>query len=866
MDTASQIFVTFFLLQLLILVGCEEGGQGHKSELAISSARLKNSGWKPGNNTYLVSPNGTFSAGFYNVSPNNYAFAVWYANDPQRTVAWMANRDHLGGYKSSLTLKDGNLTISDSDAREEWSAAIPASNAEMDMVLLESGNLVFNTSNERHVWQSFDFPTFTLLPTQQLSENSRLVSRRNASTYASGVYIFSASQPITQTPSLYYNRSELGLDQLDFYWALHWALETNIDAFSLGVDGYLSLGDAGNLVNSNNSKILMALDSGNPAGPLRRLTLDHDGNLRIYSWKGDSSSSWEVVWEAVQERCKIHGTCGDNAICKTPELNDSTPECQCPPGFHRNSTDPRSCQRIIQFPRLSCNSNYQSVDYQFIPLDYVNFTGQWNQTNRNVPRLEDCMSACLNNCGCLGFSHKLDGSGYCVHLFGRLMNGFWSPESETRTYLKLSAEEKNVSNPYTGMLSVQENVCEAALRLPFPPNNSENATRDLIIICSIFGIELFCGVLAFWAFLRKYSKYRHIAEIFSSDIVLNLSGGGPKRFAYAELKAATNHFSDEVGRGGFGTVYRGVLPDQRQIAVKKLKGVSQGEEQFWAEVTIIGRIHHLNLVRMWGFCTEGEHRLLVYEYIPNGSLDKYFFDNQGGGERVVLDWSRRYRIAVGVARAIAYMHEECLEWVLHRDIKPENILLDEAFCPKISDFGLAKLVERERSLSVSNIRGTPGYLAPEYWIQENQPITAKVDVYSFGIVLLQIVSGRKNLCFSQSTDESDEWFFPKMAFEWAVLGRHMEEVVDKNIVSGARDDRFQLEAIERMVKTAFWCIQSRPDDRPSMGNVAKMLQGTLAVPKPPQPNFFLNFLNANSSEYGDHIQELPPLSVSTQEI
>jgi len=237
------------------------------------------------------------------------------------------------------------------------------------------------------------------------------------------------------------------------------------------------------------------------------------------------------------------------------------------------------------------------------------------------------------------------------------------------------------------------------------------------------------------------------------------------------------------------------------------------------------------------------------------------------GERVILDWNRRYRIAVGVAKAIAYMHEECLEWVLHRDIKPENILLDEDFCPKISDFGLAKLVERERSLSVSNVKGTPGYMAPEYWVQENRPITAKVDVYSFGIVLLQIVSGRRNLCFSQSgAAESDGSFFPQKAFEWVVLEGNVEEVVDKNIVSAVRDDRLQLEAIGRMVMTAFWCIQSLPEDRPSMGNVAKMLQGTLEVPQPPRPNFFLNFLRADSGQRGDHITELSPVFVSSQEI
>jgi hypothetical protein len=254
----------------------------------------------------------------------------------------MSNRDHLIGYHSSLTLENGNLTIYAQGriVSVVWSATINVSEGagvDMGLVLLDSGNLVFNTSNNNHVWQSFDSPTFTLLPTQTFFEKSRLVSRRNDNTYTSGVYIFSASQSNTQTPSLYYSRTELGSDQPDLYWSL---------TVSLGVDGYFSLSEDGTLTSSSNPNILMASDSRDPARPLRRLTLDHDGNLRIYSWKGDSSSSWEVVWEAVQERCQIHGTCGDNAICKTPELNDST-LCQCPPGFHPDITDSRSCQRNI---------------------------------------------------------------------------------------------------------------------------------------------------------------------------------------------------------------------------------------------------------------------------------------------------------------------------------------------------------------------------------------------------------------------------------------------------------------------------------------------------------------------------------------
>jgi hypothetical protein len=192
---------------------------------------------------------------------------------------------------------------------------------------------------------------------------------------------------------------------------------------------------------------------------------------------------------------EYHGTCGENAICKTPKLKDSTPKCLCPSGFHKNITDPSSCQRTIQFPQSSCSSNYQSINYQFIPLDYVNFTGERNKTNRKVLRLQDCMLACLNNCECLGFSHKLSGKGYCVHHFGRLLNGYWSPKLRMPTYLKLSAKQKNVSgNQYVGMLSVVEKVCDAALSLLFLPNDAEHTTCNLIMICSIFGIELLCGV------------------------------------------------------------------------------------------------------------------------------------------------------------------------------------------------------------------------------------------------------------------------------------------------------------------------------------------------------------------------------------
>ncbi|KAK0574785.1 hypothetical protein LWI29_029032 [Acer saccharum] len=329
-----------------------------------------------------------------------------------------------------------------------------------------------------------------------------------------------------------------------------------------------------------------------------------------------------------------------------------------------------------------------------------------------------------------------------------------------------------------------------------------------------------------------------------------LPAGGPKRFTYAELKAATKDFSDFIGRGGFGDVYKGELPDHRVVAVKCLKHVTGGDAEFWAEVTIIARMHHLNLVRLWGFCAEKGQRILVYEHVPNGSLDKYLFQvgrigssrrgmeldpDTENPENPVLDWSIRYRIALGVARAIAYLHEECLEWVLHCDIKPENILLGDDFCPKISDFGLAKLKKKEDFVSMSRIRGTRGYMAPE-WIKSDQ-ITSKADVYSFGMVLLEIVIGVRSFEIQGSQMNSEDWYFPNWAFDKVFKEMKVEDILDRHI-KNSYDRRLHFDMVDRMVKTAMWCLQDRPDMRPSMGKVAKMLEGTVEITEPKKPTIF----------------------------
>ncbi|CAA7394900.1 unnamed protein product [Spirodela intermedia] len=490
------------------------------------------------------------------------------------------------------------------------------------------------------------------------------------------------------------------------------------------------------------------------------------------------------------------------------------------------------------------NSKFLSLDF----VDFPDFPGT-PKLDESTRSFDDCQRLCLQNTSCSAFTYKYTGERKCTHRGEPLVNLFWSPATETRTFLRVAAGEKDRSN-FTGLFSVLETVCPVRIQLPDPPKESKTTARNLGIIGTAFGLELLAGILSFWAFLRRYSQYRDMARALGLEF---LPAGGPKRFTYAELKAATKDFSDEVGSGGFGVVYKGELPDRRVVAVKRLKDAAGSEADFWAEANIIARMHHLNLVRLWGFCAEKGQRMLVYEFIPNGSLDKYIFPpsprrQRGGGEeeeeelegeektrKPLLDWNIRYRIAVGVARAIAYLHEECLEWVLHRDIKPENILLDGDFCPKVSDFGMAKLTKEDR-FSCSGVKGTQGYMAPE-WVMPREPITAKADVYSFGMVLLEMVTGARNNKFQMSALQSEEWYFPVFAYEKVYVERRVEDIIDPRILD-SYDSRAHLAMVDRMLKTAIWCLQERPEMRPSMGKVAKMLEGSVEITEPGKPTIF----------------------------
>ncbi|KAK2983673.1 hypothetical protein RJ640_023207 [Escallonia rubra] len=301
----------------------------------------------------------------------------------------------------------------------------------------------------------------------------------------------------------------------------------------------------------------------------------------------------------------------------------------------------------------------------------------------------------------------------------------------------------------------------------------------------------------------------------------------PIRYSYSEIKQMTKCFNDKLGEGGYGSVFKAKLRSGRFVAVKLLGKSKASGQDFINEVGTIGRIHHVNVVQLIGFCAEGSKRALVYEFMPNASLDKFIFS--GGEKKTPLSWDTIYEIALGVARGIEYLHRGCDMQILHFDIKPHNILLDENFVPKVSDFGLAKLYSTDASIvSLTAARGTLGYIAPELFYKSIGGVSFKADVYSFGMLLMEMVGKRKNV--NACADQSSKIYFPSWIYDRIEQGGDMElGNVSEDVGNLAR----------KMTLVALWCIQMKPVDRPSMSKVLDMLEGEVGLLQiPPKPTFY----------------------------
>nr|XP_015879948.2 LEAF RUST 10 DISEASE-RESISTANCE LOCUS RECEPTOR-LIKE PROTEIN KINASE-like 2.4 [Ziziphus jujuba var. spinosa] len=341
-----------------------------------------------------------------------------------------------------------------------------------------------------------------------------------------------------------------------------------------------------------------------------------------------------------------------------------------------------------------------------------------------------------------------------------------------------------------------------------------------IILCIYKREYLSNKVMIFW---KKDSREEFDVEAF----IRNYTSFVPKRYTYSHVKKMTNSLANMIGKGGFGCVYKGILPDGRVVAVKVLKRSKTKGEDFVNEVASMGRTSHVNIVTLVGFCYERKKRALIYDFMPNGSLDKFIFNQENGSTSRCLEWKTLYEIALGIARGLEYLHRGCGTRILHFDIKPQNILLDKDFCPKISDFGLAKLwLKKESVVSMIGARGTAGYAAPEVYNRNFGGVSHKSDVYSYGMLVLEMVGGRKNI--DPRVSHTSEIYFPYCIYEDIEMGK------DLRILGVTTEE--EKEIARKMVLVSFWCIQTNPSDRPPMSNVVDMLEGNLQqVQIPPKP-------------------------------
>ena len=310
-----------------------------------------------------------------------------------------------------------------------------------------------------------------------------------------------------------------------------------------------------------------------------------------------------------------------------------------------------------------------------------------------------------------------------------------------------------------------------------------------------------------------------------TEFLKNYGSLTPKRYTYADIRKMTNSFKDKLGEGGYGSVYKGKLFDGRFVAVKKLKILKGDGKEFINEVLSISKTSHVNIVTLLGFCFEGDKQALVFEFLPNGSLEKFIF---GKDERQSLEWETMFDIAVGIARGLDYLHRGCTTKILHFDIKPHNILLDEEFRPKISDFGLARLCPPKNSMvSMSEARGTIGYIAPEVFSRSFGNISHKSDVYSYGMMLLDLACGKKRKIFDAQSNS--EVYFPEWVYNQL---EPIDEIATHGII---KDSKKELE--RKMILVSLWCIQTYPSKRPPMNKVVEMLEGSIeSIQMPPKPH------------------------------
>nr|BAC41329.1 hypothetical protein [Lotus japonicus] len=778
------------------------------------SLTLEDSSWKSGNyrcsskkyeqctlSQGMTVHDGTFEAGFFHFeNPQHHYFGVWYKSISPRTIVWVANRDAPLRNSTAPTLKvthKGSILIRDGAKGVIWSTNTSRAKEQPFMQLLDSGNLVAKDGDkgENVIWESFNYPGDTFLAGMKIKSNlaigptSYLTSWRNSEDPASGE--FSYHIDIRGFPQLVVTKGAAITLRAGpwtgnkFSGAFGQVLQKILTFFMQFTDQEISL----EYETVNRSIITREVIT--PLGTIQRL---------LWSVR---NQSWEIIATRPVDLCADYVFCGANSLCDTSK----NPICDCLEGFMPqfqakwNSLD--WAGGCVSMEKLSCQNGDGFMKHTGVKLPDT--SSSWFGKNMS---LDECRTLCLQNCSCTayaGLDNDVDRS-VCLIWFGDIldMSKHPDPDQGQEIYIRVVASKLDRTRNKKSI-------------------NTKKLAGSLVVIIAFVIFITILGLAISTCIQRKKNKRGDEGIINHwkdkrGDEDIDLA----TIFDFSTISSATNHFSlsNKLGEGGFGPVYKGLLANGQEIAVKRLSNTSgQGMEEFKNEIKLIARLQHRNLVKLFGCSVhqdENSHANKKMKILLDSTRSK------------LVDWNKRLQIIDGIARGLLYLHQDSRLRIIHRDLKTSNILLDDEMNPKISDFGLARIfIGDQVEARTKRVMGTYGYMPPEYAVHGSFSI--KSDVFSFGVIVLEIISGKK---VGRFYDPHHHLNLLSHAWRLWIEERPLE------LVDELLDDPVIPTEILRYIHVALLCVQRRPENRPDMLSIVLMLNGEKELPKPRLPAFY----------------------------
>ncbi|XP_051151160.1 uncharacterized protein LOC127265424 [Andrographis paniculata] len=757
---------------------------------------------KPGerlnSSSLLVSSKGIFSLGFYtpDKTSNNTYLGVWYTTGSIYPV-WIGNRESPFSKNSNpvLSIDSRGKLIIRNGRGEQIEIYSGGSSKNVAATLLNTGNLVIKDmdSNGEILWQSFDYPTDTLVPGMKLGINHK--TRRNW----------------TLTSWLGENNPAPGA------FTLEWDPSSGKLLIRRRGMRYWTSGTMKDYV----AKRPLSNDSWR-VKEFENFNFKPDAFNYNYNFTNATSHDEEYftysliqVSDMPDERRNVISVWRLNYAGSITEVESGRPFILAVASYCYGYNNQGSSIGCELWDQPTCRNSHQTFIFRsgYFKLANGRYAPAAEDRNSSLS-LSDCRANCWEDCECVSYATQYtDG---CLYWKGK--------DLEFEQRFDGSVVEKYVINP--------------------PSSERKDAGTNkyiviIVVVVSAIALLLF-GIGIGLFIVRKNIKEKREEELqelltlegYTENFELEKGATNNhdlKLFTYASIQFATGNFSSEqkLGQGGFGPVYKGTTVEGHDIAVKVLSQQSgQGLQEFKTELILISKLQHVNLVKLHGFCIHGSDKMIIYDYLPNKSLDFFLFDPC---KKEQLDWPQRFRIIEGIAQGLLYLHKYSRLKIIHRDLKPSNILLDKDMNPKISDFGLARVFKQNIDEANTNRRaGTYGYMAPEYAMQGI--LSVKSDVYSFGVLVLEIVSGRKNNSFHQTKGPLN-----LVEYAWGLWETNSAlDLMDQSLKSAGTADQLQ-----RCIHIGLLCVENHPDDRPTIEDVLSMLKNeTTNIPEPQNPAFF----------------------------